>query len=346
LRQILALPINGNNIKEDLTTKAYASFVLALEKEAPLGLMYWLKENTVNILPSGQIWLAGAYAIADGKSEHLKELGAAFTIGAPTASNPMTLDSTIRNTAQTLLLWSLVEPEAPEAAMIAENLIQMGRIGRWYGTQENAVSAVALANYLKAIGGPTATDLTCSLTDASGVVFPPAVEFMAQDNKAFQIDEPGEWTLEAKGSGNGYYSWVVTGEPKEAPKPESMGIRIETHWADSKGKEIAGDIKLGTEITVTVRVIPTMPVMDVVVSLLLPAGLEIESNPTPGYFRSDARDDRLLLFFDKLDGSVEYKYTVRAVTKGSFAVPPVSAEGMYNPAVKFIGTGRMINIVN
>ena len=345
LRQTIAEPINGEYLKEDLTTKAYACFVLALEKEAPLGLMYWLKENSRNLLPSGQIWLAGAYAVAEGNAEHLKALGGALDIGAPMASNPITLDSTVRNNAQMLRLWSLVQPEAPEAAILAENLIQYGRIGRWYGTQENSVSAVALSSYLKATGGQTETDLNCSISDPSGEVFAPARAFKAQDNMTFQVSEPGEWILKSEGSGNGYYSWVTTGEPKSAPRPESSGIKIETEWADSKGVKIAGDIKLGTEIFVTVRVIPTLPVMDVVVSVLLPAGLEIESNAKPGGYIADARDDRLLLFIERLNSSIEYKYVVRAVTKGNFALPPVSAEGMYSPAVRFIGSGGRINVV-
>jgi uncharacterized protein YfaS (alpha-2-macroglobulin family) len=344
LRQLLAEPINGDNIKEDLTTKAYACFVLALEKEAPLGLMYWLKESTKNLLPSGQVWLAGAYAVADGSSKHLKALGGTLDMSAPMNSNPVTLDSTVRNTANALLLWSLVQPDAPEAAALAENLIQRGRIGRWYSTQENSASAVALSNYIKAIGGQTETDLECSLTDPSGNVFEPAKEFKAQDNLTFSVSKPGKWVLNSEGSGNGYYSWVLTGEPKSAPKPESQGIKIETEWTDSKGKKISGDIKIGTEIFVSVKVIPMVPLMDVVVSLLLPAGLEIENSPKPESCRADARDDRLLLFFDKLDNSIEYKYVIRAVTKGSFAFPPVSAEGMYNPAVKFIGRSGRINI--
>ncbi|MCL1874942.1 MAG: MG2 domain-containing protein [Synergistaceae bacterium] len=344
LRQVLAEPVDGNAINENLTTKAYACFVLALEKEAPLGLMYWLKENTKSILPSGQIWLAGAYALTDGKPEHLKAISGTVGAGAPMVGNPVTLDSTVRNAAQALLLWSLVQPEAPEAAALAEYLIQAGRIGRWYSTQENSVSTVALSNYIRAIGGQTETDLTCSLTDPSGEIHEPAREFKAQNNLSFQISEPGKWILKSEGSGNGYYSWIATGEPKVAPKPESQGITIETDWRDSKGKRITGDIKLGTEIVATVKIIPVVQLSDVVVSLLLPAGIEIESAPKTNLCITDARDDRLLMFFDKLNGSVEYKYTVRAVTKGNFALPPVSAEGMYNPAVKFIGKGGRVNI--
>ena len=32
-----------------------------------------------------------------------------------------------------------------------------------------------------------------------------------------------------------------------------------------------------------------------------------------------------------------YRFRVRAVTKGTFAMPPISAEGMYDPEIRFIG---------
>ena len=35
--------------------------------------------------------------------------------------------------------------------------------------------------------------------------------------------------------------------------------------------------------------------------------------------------------------TTEYRFKVRAVTKGTFAVPPLSAEGMYDPEVRFVG---------
>jgi uncharacterized protein YfaS (alpha-2-macroglobulin family) len=87
----------------------------------------------------------------------------------------------------------------------------------------------------------------------------------------------------------------------------------------------------------------------VVISYLLPGGLELE-NPrlrdeaeqgqeqeTPGV-RYDVRDDRLLIFVDRLTQVTEYRFTMRAVTRGNFAVPPLAAEGMYDPDIRFVGS--------
>ena len=47
------------------------------------------------------------------------------------------------------------------------------------------------------------------------------------------------------------------------------------------------------------------------------------------------RDDRLLLFVDNMPGDVSsFSYTIRAVNKGTFVLPPLMAEAMYDPAIK------------
>jgi uncharacterized protein YfaS (alpha-2-macroglobulin family) len=44
-----------------------------------------------------------------------------------------------------------------------------------------------------------------------------------------------------------------------------------------------------------------------------------------------------LLFIDRLDRATEYSFVMRAVTRGTFAQPLLSAEGMYDPGVRFVG---------
>ena len=93
---------------------------------------------------------------------------------------------------------------------------------------------------------------------------------------------------------------------------------------------------------------------------MLPAGFEIE-NPrlitrdsaswskdkqafTPNYI--DIRDDRLLFY-----GTFQYQreerfyYALRAVTQGTFTVPPVSAEAMYDPSKSAVASTGTIQVV-
>ena len=48
------------------------------------------------------------------------------------------------------------------------------------------------------------------------------------------------------------------------------------------------------------------------------------------------RDDRLLLFIDYIDRPFEYKYLLRAVSRGTFTLPPLAAEGMYAPDINAV----------
>jgi uncharacterized protein YfaS (alpha-2-macroglobulin family) len=129
-------------------------------------------------------------------------------------------------------------------------------------------------------------------------------------------------------------------------------------WADRKGNVLSADapVPQGTEIVATITVNPAVTLNDLVVSCLLPAGLEIEDKLYVGnqesgsakdsasgaLIRADVRDDRLRLFMDRVTGETSYSFTLRAVTQGSFSLPPLAAEGMYNPGIHFVGpSGRL-----
>ena len=54
--------------------------------------------------------------------------------------------------------------------------------------------------------------------------------------------------------------------------------------------------------------------------------------------RSDARDDRMLVFSKKFhmerNGEVKFCYPLRVVSAGEFALPGVAAEAMYQPSIR------------
>ena len=49
--------------------------------------------------------------------------------------------------------------------------------------------------------------------------------------------------------------------------------------------------------------------------------------------RIEKRDDRFLVFGNTEAGKSEFVYQLRAVTRGTFAIPPLHAESMYQPDV-------------
>ena len=105
-------------------------------------------------------------------------------------------------------------------------------------------------------------------------------------------------------------------------------------------------VEHGKIIQVVIGVKPSMTVNNLAVSYLLPAGFELENprlddghDDEESYTGvvNDIRDDRLVLFFGRLDGERSYGFKMRAVTRGTFKVPQVSAMGMYDASVRFTG---------
>ena len=98
-----------------------------------------------------------------------------------------------------------------------------------------------------------------------------------------------------------------------------------------------------------------LSIKNVVVTDILPAGLEIE-NPriagergmdwvknqaTPSHF--DIRDDRINLFVDA-GVKQEFYYLARAVSKGKFVLGPVSADAMYSLESRSYNGAGMVTV--
>ncbi|HOE67163.1 MAG TPA: hypothetical protein PLO62_11620, partial [Candidatus Hydrogenedentes bacterium] len=91
---------------------------------------------------------------------------------------------------------------------------------------------------------------------------------------------------------------------------------------------------------------------------LLPAGWEIE-NPNLatsqqfGWLREknegdrhrEARDDRMLIFTGPILGEAAFHYAVRATTPGTYALPPPTVSGMYEPEIRGVGVGGQVRVV-
>ncbi len=328
--------------RDDLTAKAYAVYVLTLNGEKPLGWIEYLRENQESLLQSGRIYLAGAQAMIDGKSDALKNLN----IGKTSGYSGMTLESDARNTAILLSMWLDVEPQAPEVTELAQRLAGL----RWYSTQDNASAIVALSRYnIKAASATS--DITARVnteTDDKPILTYKSGEGASSVNIS-ELPKGMNILIEAQGHGQGCYSWSIRGTPKTQPKPERRNVNIECLYYDEEGNILdpSKPVEHGKIIQVVIGVKPSMTVNNLAVSYLLPAGFELENprlddgmNDAETYSGvvNDIRDDRLILFFGRLEGERSYGFKMRAVTRGTFKVPQVSAMGMYDASVRFTGS--------
>ena len=356
LRQFLASIPGGNvtefRVRDDFTTKAYAVYVLVLNGERPLGWIHHLRENRQYMWPSGRIWLAGAEALLAGQAGPLRALGTFEWGGTPEAAHE-TLESDVRNAAQLLSIWTEIEPRSIEAIGLVQMLLDSGRQNNWFSTQENSAVAMALGRFMLRAGyekGELEGILSCA--EGKEILSFRSGESSEKHSIAVEALPCSSLVLRVTGTGTGYYIWSVMGPPVSAPAPGSSGLNVTALLEDINGVQLLDQIPHSARVFVTLTIDPALPVRDVAVSYLLPAGMEID-NPqliSDGEeldlsgVRYDIRDDRLIIFIDNLNSATEYRFVMRAVTRGTFVVPPLAAEAMYNSGVYFVGEagGRVV----
>jgi uncharacterized protein YfaS (alpha-2-macroglobulin family) len=154
--------------------------------------------------------------------------------------------------------------------------------------------------------------------------------------------------------GSAFYSIITSAVPTDKGfKPVQNGLELKQEYRSEDGVPInPNDIKQGDLLVVRTDVRSVSGrLQNVVIQNLLPSGFEVE-NPRlkttetlpwatgeklePDY--QDIRDDRVLIFTDLNDDKWYSYYTLlRVVNPGVFAVPPVQAEAMYAPNIRFTG---------
>lgn len=188
--------------------------------------------------------------------------------------------------------------------------------------------------------------------------------------RAIQGAEQREITLEKDGPGKLYYRLGLRYAPADLKLPAAdQGFLVYREYEalpdaagtlDPEAVKRTDDggwlVKAGTDVRITIHVVARDRANYVVVDDALPAGFEGQnprfatSSPsaapaassTPStsrwwwpWFRfdhTDLRDDRMLLFADSMPAGVySYSYTARATTLGTFHLPPIKAEAMYEP---------------
>ncbi len=369
LRFLLAVPAEhlGHGAAYAYSTKAYAAFVLTRAGEAPLGWLQTLTEHEGKMFPSGRLFLAGAKALKAGNPNALIALDEKkLLLGSANKDvlgyNP-SLESNLRNQSLRLYLWTLLAPEDKQTVKLCLNVAELLSKQTWFITQDAGMAALALGSYLEKTGEkPSAYKVDVR---SSGALLAQALkgERLLLAGDALPLDKGAApvLNLSVEGEGSAYCVYTVRGVPMEPPAPFSSDLAIQRIWKDSSGNVIdlssgTARLKKGERVFVELTLKPANPVSDMVLSDLLPGGLEVEnprlvtssagaaeeSNTGAGLY-IDQREDRLLVFFDQLSGEVTYKYSMRAVSRGDFVLPPLAAEGMYAPNVNAItASGRVI----
>ena len=163
------------------------------------------------------------------------------------------------------------------------------------------------------------------------------------------------WREKRPEPGRRYVSWRRLELPDVASvAAEASEIAIERRYLDCEGNEAdLSALKCGEMLIVelTLTTDAAREFSDLVIEDLFAGAFEpVHSQIDPGMFpwvpeegldwvmRSDARDDRMLVFSKKFrleaGGKATFRYPVRVVSSGEFILPGVAAEAMYQPSVR------------
>ncbi len=251
-----------------------------------------------------------------------------------------------REMALYLLAMTEADPKNPE---IPKLIIEFGKklkeFGHgWYGTtQEDALCFMAVGKAVRA----TTQNYPLS---AQWSVKGEAPAELSGETAVVKDEKISGKDVDLKNTGDRdlYYHLMAEGTKLKSEKESvANGLTVSREYRDENGNTInLGSISQGQLVVVTLRVKCTKPLDNLVVVDLLPAGFEVD-NPrlssrgnlsfepecsfSPVF--QDFRDDRVLLFSKDVDGDQTFSYSVRAVTPGSFQVPGLEAEAMYDPEI-------------
>ena len=352
-RKVTATP-GSDEWRDNMQWRAYACHVLAAAGKPDTGWNARLREQAHQLNFASRVHIAAALLLAGEPRQGVELLEGMDLPVIRRREAGEIFNSSVRDAALMLSTWLEVDPAHDMVDRLAVFLLERQIDGHWGNTQDNALALLALGKMAR------------TMPDTPQV-FAGALTLPGRGTSAFGPTNHVTWLLGPgagdplsvtnDGPGN-LYLWVQhMGVGVEPEPPLTNGVSIQREFMTPEGNILTTDtITQGDVLVVRLTLDPQGNNLDhMIVEDLLPAGLEIENaNPAVleqvGWLRSrkngegdayrDARDDRMLIFSGRIAGqSAQYHYMVRAVTPGTYVLPPPTVSGMYEPEIRGVGAG-------
>lgn len=362
-RNLIEADYSDNLEHTRFAVQAYAALVLARSQQAPLGALRSLFERRSDArsgLPLVQL------SIALQKMGDQPRADQALVAGlAATRQNDQWLGdygSPLRDQA---LILALLEENNLMSGQREQRLFELSDLmaaSQWLSTQERNALFLAGRDVLSQPESNwsaqlSSGDQTRELNNIqSGLKLDGAL-----------LTQP--LTLRNQGSEAVYQQLTVSGYPQQAPAAGGENMTIRRDYVGMNGEPLnIKALKSGDLVLVHVAVTAKQQVPDALVIDLLPAGLELENQnlgqsaaslenassevkqwrdamQNANVLHQEYRDDRYVAAL-KLEGygTTHLLYLARAVTPGTYRVPPPQVESMYRPNWQAVGEtpGEMV----
>ena len=334
--------------------QAYRLYTLALAGSADLAAMNRLREF-VEISNEAKWRLAAAYARAGQKEASAKISSTANINFMPHEYNYYTYGSVDRNRA--MALETMILTKNPKMRELAQDVAKDLSSNRWMSTQTTAYSLLAMAKMVEANGGK-ALKVQFTLNGKSETIDTKSA--IAQ--RELSIKEGSNSFSFKNNQANVVYVRVLNSGklPLGEELSEQRGLSVSVIYKDLKGNVIdISKLNQGQDFVAVVKVtnLKNQDVNDVALKQIFTSGWEIVNtrftdfgDTTVSQARyTDIRDDRVNFYFDLLKkGKYDTKtFTVmlNASYLGTYYLPGVQAEAMYDNEFLVRGRGRWIEVL-
>jgi hypothetical protein len=359
----------GSDDASTLEVQSYAAYVMAMAGKPDRATMDRLTELSQADAPSNdpsdgpymrgdaRLMLANAWLLAGRRD--LAEGLMPDAIPSPRITRHFdgNLGSPIRDRALLILTMEQVQPNRADLPQLVQQLADQGLKNEWASTQDVAFSVLAIGKYLQAFKEKVPYD-TARLLAGDAV--------LASASNSGSFDWSGEaaqqsMRVELTGMSNavGYLSWLQTGVPITPPADAEHGLKVHRRYTTLDGEELKGTVHTGDLVRVELTIEAPPNQANLVIEDLLPAGLEVENprletaakdstgSDDPAHFNTDLvsmRDDRVIIAGSMPSlWKARCSYLARAITPGTYTVPPVRAEAMYDLNTNAIsGAGKLV----
>ena len=318
-------------------TSIYSLYALAVAGKPNRSAMNYYKQNAGLLTTDSRYLLASTFFRVGDTRSYAALLPKRFTDNTTGRQTGDSYASPLRNLA--LALDALVDTDRDNLQIptLARQLGNALKQTTYLNTQEAAFSFLALGKLARQTANSTATAILTAGGKSLGAMTGALLNLK-------RVPTNGPLLVSAKGIGNVYYFAQSEGVPASGKiAEEDNGLRVRREYRSREGSAMSV-IRQNDLVVVKITLTSTngLNVENVVVTDLLPAGLEVENprlteardmpwvkNPSqPDHF--DLRDDRINFYTTATGTERTFYYLARAVSKGRFVLGPVSADAMYN----------------
>lgn len=343
----------------------YSLYVLTLSDDYDLPSANYFRLNADKLALDSRYLLALVFKMIGDTKSYQSLLPNRFAGERSMPDLKHSFGSYLRDQALTLNALLEQDPENGQIPIIAQSLSLGIKNANYLNTQERAFTLLALGKLSKLLNN----------SRASGQVLVNGNRVGQINNNALNITQNllgNKASVQADGAGNLFYFWQTKGLSASGKVKEGDSfLKVRRTFYNRQGEVVQGNTFRQNDLVVvriTVEPIANERIENVVITDMLPAGLEIENprlseSPILPWLKSsyydrpdhlDIRDDRINYYLDvespkeqnrggeRIVRPQTFFYLARAVTKGTFQLGPVSADAMYNGSYhSYSGSGTV-----